>query len=146
MVRPDLFIPLLEETGKIVDVGRWVLREACRQTAEWHRAGHVINVSVNASVPQLEREDLVEDVRRALAESGLPGSSLIIEVTETAIMRDAEMTIRVLTALKELGVHIAIDDFGTGYSSLSYLRQFPVDALKIDRSFHPRHRRLPGRG
>ena len=135
VIRPDLFIPQLEETGMIVEVGGWVLREACRQTAAWHAAGHLIDVSVNASVRQLEREDLIEDVRQALAESGLPGSSLIIEVTETAIMRDAEMTVRVLTALKELGVRIAIDDFGTGYSSLSYLRQFPVDALKIDRSF-----------
>ncbi|MEA2590111.1 MAG: c-di-GMP phosphodiesterase, partial [Actinomycetota bacterium] len=135
VVGPDLFIPLLEESGMIVEVGRWVLHEACRQTALWHAAGHPIDISVNASIRQLERADLVDDVRRALADSGLPPSSLIIEITETAIMRDAEATVAVLTALKALGVRIAIDDFGTGYSSLAYLRQFPVDSLKIDRSF-----------
>jgi diguanylate cyclase (GGDEF)-like protein len=135
VLQPADFIPQLEESGLIVDVGRWVLQEACRQTAEWHAEGHRIDVSVNASIRQLERHTFVAEVRDALVESGLAPSSLIVEITETAIMIDASTTISVLRELKALGVRIAIDDFGTGYSSLAYLRQFPVDALKIDRSF-----------
>ena len=135
VISPDQFIPLLEESGQIVEVGRWVLDVACAQTARWHAQGHAIQVSVNASVRQLERLDFVADVDAALATSGLDPTSLIIEVTETAIMRDTEATIAVLERLKSRGVRIAIDDFGTGYSSLAYLRQFPVDALKIDGSF-----------
>jgi diguanylate cyclase (GGDEF)-like protein len=135
VVGPDTFIPLLEESGLIVDVGRWVLDEACRQTAAWHEAGWSIGVSVNASIRQLERPEFVDHVRNALASSGLPAEALTIEITETSIMRDADATVSVLTALKEVGVRIAIDDFGTGYSSLAYLRRFPVDALKIDQSF-----------
>jgi diguanylate cyclase (GGDEF)-like protein len=134
-VVPDEFIPLLEESGQIVDVGRWVLNEACRQTAVWHACGNRIEVSVNASVRQIERPEFVDHVHQALAASGLPPASLMIEITETAIMRDAQSTVAVLHQLKSIGVRIAIDDFGTGYSSLAYLRQFPVDALKIDRSF-----------
>ena len=135
LIGPDDFIPLLEESGQIIEVGRWVLHESCRQTAEWHAAGHRIDVSVNVSVRQIERPEFVADVADALIASGLDPSSLIIELTETAIMRDAEATLVVLQGLKMLGARIAIDDFGTGYSSLAYLRQFPVDALKIDRSF-----------
>jgi diguanylate cyclase (GGDEF)-like protein len=135
VVVPDEFIPLLEESGLIVDVGRWVLDEACRQTAAWHACGNRIDVSVNASIRQIERSEFVDHVHHALAISGLPPASLVVEVTETAIMRDAQATIAVLNRLKTVGVRIAIDDFGTGYSSLAYLRQFPVDALKIDRSF-----------
>ena len=135
VIPPDQFIPLLEESGQIVDVGRWVLDVACAQTACWHAQGHAIAISVNASVRQLERLDFVADVDAALAASGLDPASLIVEVTETAIMRDTEVTISVLEHLKARGVRIAIDDFGTGYSSLAYLRQFPVDALKIDGSF-----------
>jgi diguanylate cyclase (GGDEF)-like protein len=135
VVEPDQFIPLLEETGLIVEVGRWVLSEACRQTAQWHAAGIAIDVSVNASVRQLECPGFVDDVQSALTQSGLSPASLTIEITETALMHDATSTLDVLTSLKQLGIRIAIDVFGTGYSSLSYLRQFPVDALKIDRSF-----------
>jgi EAL domain-containing protein (putative c-di-GMP-specific phosphodiesterase class I) len=135
VVQPDDFIPLLEETGLIHDVGRFVLLEACAQTAAWHDAGHTIDVSVNVSARQLEADQLVADVQDALRASGLPATRLILEVTETTIMRDTEATVRRLSKLKELGVRLAIDDFGTGYSSLAYLQQFPVDALKIDRSF-----------
>jgi diguanylate cyclase (GGDEF)-like protein len=132
---PVAFVPQLEDTGLIIEVGRWVLREACRQAAEWHAKGLVVDVSVNASIRQLERLAFVDEVRDVLLEVDLDPSRLIIEITETAIMSDIETTGSVLLRLKALGVRIAIDDFGTGYSSLSYLRQFPVDGLKIDRSF-----------
>jgi diguanylate cyclase (GGDEF)-like protein len=135
MIQPDGFVPLLEDTGLIVRVGAWVLEEACRQASAWHRRGHLLDVSVNVSGRQLESEVLVEDVRAALALTDLPPSSLLIEITETTIMRDTDATVRRLRELKALGVRLAIDDFGTGYSSLAYLRQFPVDSLKIDRSF-----------
>ncbi|HTD50234.1 MAG TPA: EAL domain-containing protein, partial [Acidimicrobiia bacterium] len=135
VVQPDLFIPLLEETNQIVDVGRWVLNEACHQAAQWHLHERNMYVSVNVSARQLDDEHLVQDLRDALRSSGLDPAALVIEITETAIMRDADMTARQLRVVKTLGVGIAIDDFGTGYSSLAYLRQFPVDILKIDRSF-----------
>lgn len=135
IVQPDAFVPLLEETGRIVQVGRWVLTEACREAARWHARGHKIDLAVNFSVRQLEDDDFVADIRTALTVNGIDPHSLIMEITETAIMRDTEATAERLRAVKDLGVRIAIDDFGTGYSSLAYLRQFPVDALKIDRSF-----------
>ena len=135
LLPPVVFVPQLEETGLIVEVGRWILREACRQAAVWHAEGLAIDISVNASIRQLERRAFVDEVREAIAEVALDPSALIIEITETAIMSDLEATAAVLDGLKALGVRIAIDDFGTGYSSLAYLRQFPVDALKIDRSF-----------
>jgi diguanylate cyclase (GGDEF)-like protein len=142
-VQPDAFIQLLEETGMIVEIGRWVLREACRQGAAWRGAGHAIGMSVNVSARQLETDEFVGHVREALEESGLEAGALTLEITETTIMRDAEQTVRRLAAVKELGVRIAIDDFGTGYSSLSHLQQFPVDALKIDRSFIARLTQSP---
>ncbi len=135
IVEPDDFIGLLEETGLIVEIGTWVLREACRQGALWHAAGFPIKMSVNVSARQLDTDAFVDEVRDALCDSGFDPTALVVEVTETALMRDARETVRRLTAIKELGVRIAIDDFGTGYSSLAHLRQFPVDALKIDRSF-----------
>jgi diguanylate cyclase (GGDEF)-like protein len=135
VVQPNDFIPLLEETGLIVDVGRWILDEACRQAAEWRAGGQTIGIAVNVSGRQLDADEFIEDVRRALALSGLAPEALTLEITETAIMRNVEATARRLTAIKELGVRIAIDDFGTGYSSLAHLQRFPVDALKIDRSF-----------
>jgi diguanylate cyclase (GGDEF)-like protein len=135
LVQPNDFIPLLEETGMIVEVGRWVLEQACAQCAQWHRAGHEIDMAVNVSARQLDTDELLDDVRNALQSSGLRPQSLTIEVTETAIMRNAEETARRLSAVKELGARIAIDDFGTGYSSLAHLQRFPVDSLKIDRSF-----------
>jgi EAL domain-containing protein (putative c-di-GMP-specific phosphodiesterase class I) len=135
IVQPNDFIPLLEETGLIVEVGRWILNEACRQGAEWRTNGHTIGVAVNVSGRQLDADDFIDDVRQALARSKLAPEALTLEITETAIMRNVEATARRLTAIKELGVRIAIDDFGTGYSSLAHLQRFPVDALKIDRSF-----------
>ncbi|MHB8439449.1 MAG: putative bifunctional diguanylate cyclase/phosphodiesterase [Acidimicrobiales bacterium] len=135
VVNPDTFVPLLEETGLIVDVGRWVLDEACRQVASWQTAGHRIDVSVNMSVRQLQSDAIVTHVADALRASGLPAQWLMIEITETALMLDPERAVARLQALRDLGVQLAIDDFGTGYSSLAHLRQFPVDRMKIDRSF-----------
>jgi EAL domain-containing protein (putative c-di-GMP-specific phosphodiesterase class I) len=135
VIPPIEFIPVAEESGLIVPIGRWVLQEACRQAAIWYEHGHRIGMSVNVSGRQLDDDELVEDVRGALQESGLDPMTLTLEITETALMRDADATARRLHSLKDLSVRIAIDDFGTGYSSLAYLRQFPVDALKIDRSF-----------
>ncbi len=135
VIAPIEFIPVAEESGLIVPIGRWVLQEACMQAANWYGDGHRIGMSVNVSGRQLDDDELIEDVRGALAESGLDPTTLTLEITETTLMRDAEATAERLRMLKQLGVRIAIDDFGTGYSSLAYLRQFPVDALKIDRSF-----------
>jgi diguanylate cyclase (GGDEF)-like protein len=135
VVQPDDFIPLLEETGLIVDVGKWVLEEACRQGAAWRETGYPIGMAVNVSGRQLDTDQLIGDIEGALAESGLDPGALTIEITETTLMRNAEETARRLTQIKALGVRIAIDDFGTGYSSLAHLQRFPVDALKIDRSF-----------
>ena len=135
VIVPDDFIPVLEDTGLIVPVGRWVLHEACRQAAVWRQRGHPLNMSVNVSMRQLESDGLVTDVTDALSASGLESGSLTIEVTESTLMRDADATVARLRRIKDLGIMIAIDDFGTGYSSMAYLRQFPVDILKIDRSF-----------
>jgi EAL domain-containing protein (putative c-di-GMP-specific phosphodiesterase class I) len=135
VIPPDEFIPLAEESGLIIPIGRWVLDEACRQASFWQRRRQTIGMSVNVSARQLDGDELIEDVRSALDRNDLDPAALTLEVTETTLMRDAEATAKRLVLLKELGVRIAIDDFGTGYSSLAYLRQFPVDALKIDRSF-----------
>jgi len=135
MISPDQFIPALEDSGQIVDVGRWVLGKACAQLARWRDSGQRMTMSVNASMRQLESDRFVDDVRSALDAHRLPPESLIIEITESVLMKDALATVDRLNRLKALGVMIAIDDFGTGYSSLAYLRQFPVDVLKIDRSF-----------
>jgi EAL domain-containing protein (putative c-di-GMP-specific phosphodiesterase class I) len=134
-VQPNDFIPLLEETGMVVDVGRWVLEEACRQAAEWRTAGHRIGIAVNVSGRQLDADEFVGHVKHALAASRLDPTALTLEITETTLMRNVEATARRLVEIKDLGVRIAIDDFGTGYSSLAHLQRFPVDALKIDRSF-----------
>jgi diguanylate cyclase (GGDEF)-like protein len=135
IVQPDDFIPLLEETGLICEIGHWVLMEACQQGARWREAGYTIGMSVNASARQLDTDEFVSNVQEALATSGLEPGALTIEITETTLMRNAEETALRLVAVKALGVRIAIDDFGTGYSSLAHLQKFPVDALKIDRSF-----------
>ncbi|MDP8969892.1 MAG: EAL domain-containing protein [Actinomycetota bacterium] len=137
-VPPSDFIPLAEEIGLIVPLGRWVLREACRQVRAWQRAYPAdppLVVSVNVSGRQLQHPDFVAQVNEALEASGLDAGSLSLEITETILMRDTEATVDKLRALKKLGVRLAIDDFGTGYSSLSYLRRFPIDVLKIDKSF-----------
>jgi diguanylate cyclase (GGDEF)-like protein len=135
VVQPDDFIPLLEETGLITEIGKWVLEQACHQGAAWREAGYPIGMAVNVSARQLDTDVFVTDVRDALSRSGLEPSALTLELTETTLMRDADETARRLTTIKGLGVRIAIDDFGTGYSSLAHLQKFPVDALKIDRSF-----------
>jgi len=135
VLSPAEFVPLLERNGMITDVGRFVLRQACTQTAKWRREGRAISVAVNVSARQLDSDRFVGDVHDALVASGLGVRALILEVTETALMHDTDTTIRRLSELKRLGMRIAIDDFGTGYSSLAYVKQFPVDMLKIDRSF-----------
>jgi len=135
MVPPDRFIPFAEEAGLIVPIGEWVLRTACAQNKLWQDAGLVpIPVAVNLSPRQLD-QNLPEFVRQVLVESGLAAAWLELEITENVVMRDAEKTVATLNALKRLGLQVSVDDFGTGYSSLSYLRRFPVDALKIDKSF-----------
>ncbi len=135
VVAPDAFIPALEDSGLIVDVGAFVLKEACRQTRRWHEADLATAVSVNVSPRQFETGTLVDEIQTALDDSGLDPTSLILEMTETTLMRDSYESALRLRALKDLGIRLAIDDFGTGYSSLAYLQQFPVDILKIDRTF-----------
>ena len=135
IVEPDGFIPELESSGLIIPVGTWVLNTACQQGARWQAQGHRFTVSVNVSILQLSRAEFVREVEEALALSGLSPSSLILEFTETTLMRNGPETIAQLETLKSLGVRLAVDDFGTGYSSLAYLRQFPMDVVKIDRAF-----------
>jgi diguanylate cyclase (GGDEF)-like protein/PAS domain S-box-containing protein len=132
---PSEFIPLAEDTGIIIEIGRIVLAEACRKAAQWQQNTTPITIAVNLSARQLESDQLIDDVRSVLQATGLEPAALVLEVTETTIMRDAGAVVDRLRALKEIGVRIAIDDFGTGYSSLSYLQQFPIDILKIDQSF-----------
>ena len=136
LVPPGQFIPLAEETGEIVRIGRWVLAQACADTvALGRRAGVALQVGVNVSAQELKRPDLVDYVSRVLARTGLPPHQLEMEITESGIIDNIEEARRTLSALRDLGVKLAIDDFGTGYSSLSYLHQLPLTTLKIDRSF-----------
>ena len=136
IVQPDDFIPIAEECNLVIPLGEWVMRTACDQMKRWHAAGHDdLRIAVNLSPRQLQQRELVSTVERILAESGLPASSLDLEITETAAMQNAELTLSVLQRLKEMGVRISIDDFGTGYSSLSYLKRFPIDTVKIDQDF-----------
>jgi diguanylate cyclase (GGDEF)-like protein len=136
LIQPNDFVPLLEDTGLIVPVGEWVIREACRQCRLWQDAGYRdLRVAVNLSPRQFRSDSLARTVRDALTVSGLPAHSLEFELTESVLVDDTEQAARQLRELKEIGVRVSIDDFGVGYSSLSYLRQFPIDFLKIDRSF-----------
>ena len=136
MVRPDRFINLAEETGLIVPIGAWVLRTACRQNSAWQHAGYgPLRIAVNLSARQFAEPGLVREIALVLDETKMAATSLEIEITESLVMEDVEGAIRTMRELKEMGVKLSIDDFGTGYSSLSYLRRFPVDVLKIDRSF-----------
>ena len=136
LVSPMEFIPLLEETGLIVPVGTWVLQQACQQAAAWHLAGHgQLTVAVNLSARQLQSEALVQDVRQALEDSGLPPQALELELTESLLMSHVEDNIALLNRLKAMGVQLSVDDFGTGYSSLAYLKRLPLDTVKVDRAF-----------
>ena len=137
-IPPARFIPVAEESGQVIDLGRWVLGEACRRVREWREAvagGTGLRVAINISGRHLQHGDLVADVAAALRTSGLEPGNLVIELTESTIMHNTEANLARLQDLKALGVRLAIDDFGTGYSSLSYLHRFPIDILKIDRSF-----------
>jgi diguanylate cyclase (GGDEF)-like protein len=137
LIAPLDFIPLAEETGQIVPIGGWVLDEACR-TAVLLQGSHPdlpMYMAVNLSARQLQRPEIVDEVAAALSTSGLAPEDLVLEITESVLMHDIDLTIERLQRLKELGVQLAIDDFGTGYSSLNYLRRFPVDIVKMDRSF-----------
>ncbi|HUI04039.1 MAG TPA: EAL domain-containing protein [Acidimicrobiales bacterium] len=138
LVAPGRFIPVAEESGLIIPIGAWVLHEACRQLRMWqadHVGGPHGAVEVNLSARQIDHPEIVDTVGRILEETGLPPASLTLEITESALMHDAASALRVMRALKDLGVTLAIDDFGTGYSSLSHLQRFPLDILKIDKSF-----------
>jgi diguanylate cyclase (GGDEF)-like protein len=138
LVGPDRFIALAEETGLIVPIGTWVLNESCRLAQKWQAeraADDPLVVRVNVSARQLAHDDLIDLVAAALQRTGMEPSQLCLEVTESVLVEDPESSVKTLSALKELGVKIAVDDFGTGYSSLEYLRTFPVDCVKIDRSF-----------
>jgi diguanylate cyclase (GGDEF)-like protein len=136
MVSPALFIPMLEETGLIVRVGTWVIHEACRKIAHWHKTNAgAVHLSVNVSGIQFFVGGLEEEVLKAIREHGIAPELLELELTESSLMSNAEETITVLQNLKALGIQISIDDFGTGYSSLAYLKRFPIDKLKIDIAF-----------
>ncbi|RJF72774.1 EAL domain-containing protein [Deinococcus cavernae] len=134
-ISPLTFIGLAEESGLILDLGRWVINEACRQAREWNLDERDLTISVNVSSQQFEHEDFVQDVRQALAQHDLPARCLVVEVTETMIHRDLSLAQATILELQHLGVRVAMDDFGTGYSSLSMLRQLPFQQLKIDRTF-----------
>lgn len=135
-IPPDIFIPEAERNGSIVELGRWVLHSACKQAAKWHDEGLFSGtISVNVSASQITKSDLVSDVKKALEENKLSPEQLELEITESVLVDNIDLTLKVLIRLKELGVSIALDDFGTGYSSLNYLTRFPIDTLKIDRSF-----------
>lgn len=135
-ISPSVFIPIAESSGLIVSIGNWVLNRACQQWVEWKKAGlKLVPISVNVSALQFMAPDFINQVMSAITRSGMPPSMLELEITEEATVQDSGRVIEVLNQLKHIGVSLSIDDFGTGYSSLSYLRQFPIDVLKIDRSF-----------
>ncbi len=137
LILPGEFVPLAEETGLIIPLGRWVLEQACREARRWNDVApdEALSVSVNVSGRQVAEPDFVEVVAEALRASGLPPDRLVLEFTENVLIEDSEQSATTLAALKGLGVRLAIDDFGTGFSSLGYLRRFPIDVLKIDGSF-----------
>jgi EAL domain-containing protein (putative c-di-GMP-specific phosphodiesterase class I) len=136
LVSPLDFIPIAEETGLIRAIGAWALKSACLQNRAWQRQGaRRLPIAVNLSPRQFADESLIDDIKAALAESGLEPSDLELEITESMVMDDPEQAVHILRRLKNLGIRVAIDDFGTGYSSLAYLKRFPIDSVKVDRSF-----------
>jgi diguanylate cyclase (GGDEF)-like protein/PAS domain S-box-containing protein len=135
LLAPDAFVPIAEEIGLIRVIDRWVLRAGMQQLATWHAAGRMLHLTMNISVLSLHDRDLISYVASCLTETGAPAESITIEVTESASMRDPEMTARLLAQLKELGMRLALDDFGSGHASLNYLKRLPIDEVKIDRSF-----------
>jgi diguanylate cyclase (GGDEF)-like protein/PAS domain S-box-containing protein len=136
MVMPSQFIPLAEETGLIVPIGRWVLRTACAQSVAWQREGLTpLRIAVNLSARQFAHDGLLQDIADIIEETGLAPGGLEVEITESMVMQNPERAVTTLTRLREMGISVSIDDFGTGYSSLGYLKRFPVDNVKIDRSF-----------
>jgi diguanylate cyclase (GGDEF)-like protein len=136
LIPPAQFIPIAEDSGLIVPIGRWVLREACRQARAWQDAGlRPVPIAVNVSAAEFRRVDFIKSICTILDETGMEARYLELELTESVLMTHAKFTASMLQSLKEMGIHLAVDDFGTGYSSLSYLREFPIDILKIDRSF-----------
>ena len=138
LIPPDTFIPIAEETGLIIPIGRWVLKEACCDLMAWQKklkTAHPLFMSVNISSKQFLRPNLLKEIRQILSESRLPPEQLKLEITETALMQNTDETLQLIEKLKEIGIKIVIDDFGTGYSSMSYLQQLPIDTLKVDRSF-----------
>ena len=136
LVMPDQFIPIADETGFIIDIGKWALCQACSQAKQWHDAGYdSLSIAVNISTIELDQSQLISHVSSVLEETDLCPGALELEITESALMQDVETSIQILQELKDMGVKIAVDDFGTGYSSLSYLKRLPIDILKIDRSF-----------
>jgi EAL domain-containing protein (putative c-di-GMP-specific phosphodiesterase class I) len=138
VIPPAEFIPIAEETGMIITVGKWVLGEACRQMSRWQKLSRLdgpLPISVNLSGKQFLQPDLLEQIQEVLQETGLDPRSLKLEITESVVMENIDAAVEVLESLRSLGVEVSIDDFGTGYSSLSYLHRLPIDTLKVDRSF-----------
>ncbi|WP_292996612.1 EAL domain-containing protein [Nitrosomonas sp.] len=135
LLLPEKFIPLAQETGLIIDIGRWVLWQACRQAGLWHQAGYgSLSISVNISAIEFDQTQLISSISHVLAETGISPELLELEISESTLMRDAETSAQILQALKDMNIKIAMDNFGTGYSSLRYLKHFSIDILKIDRS------------
>ncbi|WP_427031077.1 putative bifunctional diguanylate cyclase/phosphodiesterase [Halomonas sp. H2] len=136
MISPMVFIPLAEQTGQIIPLGRWVLRRACQDAAAMHAAGErVVPIAINISSLQFRRDGFLEDVHQVLADTGLPPELLEFEVTESVLLDGAEQAIELIKRLKVIGIKVALDDFGTGFSSLSYLRDLPIHKVKLDRAF-----------
>jgi diguanylate cyclase (GGDEF)-like protein/PAS domain S-box-containing protein len=136
LMKPDDFVPIAEECQVIIPLGEWVLRTACRQMKRWHDAGHgPLRVAVNLSPRQFQQRDLIAMIERVLVETGLPPEHLDLEITESAAMQNADLSLQVMQKIKAMGIRISIDDFGTGYSSLNYLKRFPIDTVKIDQDF-----------
>ena len=135
-VSPSRFIPVAEESGLVIPIGQWVLNKACEQSVAWRQAGLPrLRMSVNISPLQFKDEALLDHIEQALADSGLPAQALELEITEGMVMHDTERTRQLLNAIRSMGASLAIDDFGTGHSSLAQLKRFPIDTLKVDRSF-----------